>query len=134
MTISISTDIINKKQLLREISGLELCYENDTARSVKYATVEGIQEQIDYAFFKPLINFLNEGIGSEFITSEMAKKLYDERIEILNTLKIKEIDVDKYEFAPFFILSHEPSTVKEGTMKSTMNQLRMIKERYGKSI
>ena len=129
MTLSFKTNIMNKKQLLREISGLELCYETDTARSVKYATIEGIQEQIDSAKFKPLKNFVNEGKKSKFITDEMAKKLYNERIEILDVLNIKEIDVDKYEIAPFFVLSHELSTVKEGIMKITMNQLRMIKER-----
>lgn len=130
MTLTMS-NVINKKQLLREISGLELCCLDDTTRSFKYATIEGIQDQIDIVTFKPLAQFVNEGqeLVPKYIDIDMAEKLYNDRIEMLNNLNIDTDNIDKYVFAPFFVLSHEPSIVKEGTMKTTMHQMRMIKEK-----
>ena len=128
MILNMPNGVLNEKKLLKEIASYELRDATD-AQALKYATQEGIQEQIYKSKFIPLLDWVNMGRGSEFITGEQSKDLYKRRVQQLDDkYDIKESDLSKYCVAPFYVMSQRPNPFKEGTIISTLEQMNMIKE------
>lgn len=128
MKLDMPIDIINAKMILKEIASIEL-REVEDQKTIKYASQEGIQEQIDKSKFFPLIDWVNMGKGSSHITSEQSEDLYNRRVQQLNSkYDIKEADLNKYHIAIFYVLSQKPNPLKEGAIISTLEQMNMIKE------